>query len=147
MAGTSRMTSEVPPQGSVITYPYLWAAQCDAGESEGRKDRPVCLVLRLHDAEQGIHHLVLLAITSRPPSSDQRALEIPDTERRRAGLMRYPRAWVVVSEYNYDIAERSYYCDPNAAPLGSFSLPFLREVASALRATLRNATRRVDRTS
>jgi hypothetical protein len=140
------MTSEVPPQGSVIAYPYLWAAQRDAGESEGRKERPVCLVLRLHDAEQNLHHLVLLAITSRPPSPDQRALEIPDTERRRAGLTRYPRAWIVVSEYNYDIAEHSYYYDPNTPPLGTFSLPFLREVASALRATFRHAMMRVDRT-
>ena len=92
------MASEVPPQGSVITYPYLWANQRDAGEAEGRKARPVCLVLHLHDAEQDLHHLVLLAITSSPPRLNQRALEIPETERRRAGLTRYPRAWVVVSD-------------------------------------------------
>ena len=140
------MANEVPPQGSVIAYPYLWVTQRDAGEVEGRKTRPVCLVLRLHDAELDFHHLVLLAITSRPPSPDQRALEIPDTERRRAGLTRYPRAWVVVSEYNYDIAERSHYYDPAAPPLGTFSKPFLREVATALRATLAKGTTRVDRT-
>jgi len=40
-----------------------------------------------------------LAITSQPPRADQRALEVPATERRRAGLTRYPRAWIVVSEY------------------------------------------------
>ena len=140
------MASDPPPQGSVITYPYLWAAQRDAGEAEGRKSRPVCLVLRLHNAEQDFHHLVLLAITSRPPGPQQRGLEIPDTERRRAGLTRYPRAWVIVSEYNYDIAERSYYYDPNTPPLGTFSMPFLREVATALRAALTKAAQRVNRT-
>src|SRR5882672_10616057 len=102
-----RMVSDVPPQGSIITYPYLWVAQRDAGESEGRKDRPVCMILNIRDPERDIHHLVLLAISSQLPHSDQAALEIPDTERRRGGLTRYPRAWVVVSEYNYDIAERS----------------------------------------
>jgi hypothetical protein len=140
------MASNVPPQGSVIAYPYLWAAQRNAGEAEGRKARPVCLVLCVHDAEQDFHHFVLLAITSQPPGPEQHALEIPDTERRRAGLTRYPRAWIIVSEYNYDIVERSYYYDPNTPPLGRFSMPFLREVATALRAGLTKAAQRVDRT-
>jgi len=137
---------EVPSQGSVITYPYLWAAQRDAGEGEGRKTRPVCLVLRLRDTEQNLHHLVLLAITSRPPRPDQSALEIPGTERRRAGLTPYPRAWVIVSEYNYDIAERSYYYEPHVPPLGTFSMAFLREVAAALRTRIASTVARVDRT-
>jgi len=111
--------------------------------SERRKD---ALVLRLDDSKQNLHHLVVLAITSRPPSPGQRALEIPETERRRAGLMRYPRAWIVVSEYNYDIAERSYYYDANTRPLGTLSARFLREVATALRATLMDTTTSVDRT-
>lgn len=139
------MTGEVPPQGSVIVYPYLWASQRDTGESEGRKDRPVCLLLAIHDPTHDVHHLVLLAISSQPPAPDQIALEIPDTERRRGGLTRYPRAWIVISEYNYDIAERSFYYNPSAAPLGAFSTPYLREVATAFRANL-TATARVDRT-
>src|SRR5262245_57710847 len=112
MGRTRRMTSDVPPHGSVIAYPYLWATQHAAGEAEGRKVRPVCLILRIHDPRQDFHHLVLLPITSRPPDSNQRAIELPDTERRRAGLTRYPQAWIVISEYNYDIAERSYYYEP-----------------------------------
>jgi hypothetical protein len=104
-------------------------------------------VLRIDDAERNIHHLVLVAITSQPPSKHQSTLEIPDTERRRAGLTRYPRAWIIVSEYNYDIAERSYYYEPNTPPLGAFSAAFLREVASALRASLTKAAARVDRTT
>ena len=77
--------------------------------------------------------------------TDQIALEFPDTERRRAGLSRYPNAWIIVSEYNYDIAEESWYYEPNRPPLGTFSAPFLREVAKALRGALSKAAARIDR--
>ena len=116
------------------------------GETEGRKTRPVCLLLRIHDPEHAIHHLFLFGISSQPPRPDQLALEIPDIERRRAGLTRYPRAWIVISEYNYDVAERSYYYEPAIPPLGAFSASFLREVAKAARSALAGAGARVDRT-
>lgn len=140
------MTFELPPQGSVIEYPYLWVSQRDAGEIEGRKNRPVCLVLRIADAEHAIHHIVLLAISSQPPHEDQVGLEIPDTERRRAGLSRYPRAWIMVSEYNYDIAERSWYLQPSKPPIGQFSTAFLRTIAQAFKGTMAAKTAKVDRT-
>ena len=81
--------------------------QKNEGETEGRKSRPVCLVLRVPDVARKVTHLFLLAISSKPPRPTQVAIEIPDTERRRAGLSRYPRAWITVSEFNYDVAERS----------------------------------------
>jgi hypothetical protein len=140
------MIGRAPPQGSIVAYPYLWASQRDSGESEGRKERPVCLLLKVYDRTQDIHHLVLLAISSQPPAPDQIALEIPDIERRRGGLIRYPRAWIVISEYNYDIAEWSFYYNPNSDPLGAFSTAYLREIATAFRANLRMAATRVDRT-
>ena len=115
------MAREPPPQGSIIYYPYLWREQRDAGETEGRKTRPVCLLLRVRDPGSGFHHLFLLGISSQPPRPDTKALEIPDIERHRGGLTRYPRAWVVVGEYNYDVAERSFYYDPNTPLLGRFS--------------------------
>jgi hypothetical protein len=140
------MTANKPEQGSVIVYPYLWTTQRDAGETEGRKSRPACVVLRLFEPKQAMHHLVILAISSKPPSDDQKALEIPDTERKRAGLSRYPRAWIVVSEYNYDTAEGSWYYEPKK-PLGSFSMPFLREIAVALAPAFSRTGARVDRTT
>lgn len=133
-------------QGSVVAYPYLWASQRDSGETEGRKARPACVVLRLHDPQDAIHHLVILAISSKPPTERQKALEIPDTERKRAGLSRYPRAWIVVSEYNTDIEERSWYLESGKPPLGAFSAPFLREIALASRPAFARANARVDRT-
>ena len=106
----------------------------------------MCLVLRLRDSKDEFHHLVLLAITSQAPRSDQQAVEIPETERHRAGLTRYPRAWVIVSEYNYDVADRSWYYQPGVTPLGTFSGPFVREIARALRAVIGKRRARVDRT-
>lgn len=100
----------------------------------------------MRDANRAIHHLLLLAISSQPPSPEQIAMEIPDTERRRAGLSRYPRAWIVVSEYNYDVAEESWYFEPNRPALGTFSAPFLRQVAKGLKSALSKAAARVDRT-
>ncbi len=135
-----------PEQGSVIVYPYLWRRQRDAGETEGRKARPACVVLRLRDSRQGLHHLVILAISSKEPAEDQKAIEIPDTERKRAGLSRYPRAWIVVSEYNYDTAEHSWYYEPAKPPLGSFSSIFLREIATALEPAFTHIGARIDRT-
>jgi len=72
------MARDLPPQGSIIQYPYLWARQRDAGETEGRKSRPVCLVLRIKDPERAIHHLILLPITSQQPRLDRLRFPIPN---------------------------------------------------------------------
>jgi hypothetical protein len=61
-------------------------------------------------------------------------------------LSRYPRAWVIVSEYNYDIAEQSWYYESNRPPLGIFSAPFVGEIAKAIRTALTKSAARVDRT-
>jgi len=58
------MTNDLPPKGAVIPYPYLWAREFEKGEAQGRKSRPVCLVLKVRDKRENIHHLLLLAITS-----------------------------------------------------------------------------------
>ena len=110
---------------------------------DGRTDR---LVLRLRDAKEDLHHLVILAISSKPPSGNQSAVEIPDTERQRVGLSRYPRAWVVVGEYNYDTAEHSWYYEAGKPILGAFSAPFLRQIATALQPAFARIGARVDRT-
>ena len=136
--------SEPPPQASVIEYPYLWLEQDLRGETEGRKTRPVCLALSV-PSQTGEHHLLLLAISSQPPRADQSAIEVPEIERRRGGLTRYPRAWIVTSEYNYDIAERSFYFDPTGPLLGTFGQPFMRQVAAALRKSMQMGRGRVSR--
>nr|WP_157179783.1 hypothetical protein [Rhizobium leguminosarum] len=87
----------------MISYPYLWAWQQQRGETEGRKQRPFCVVVAIRSAGDGNTHLVLLAVTTQPPQAGRVALEIPDIERRRAGLGDLKQSWIVIDEYNYDI--------------------------------------------
>jgi hypothetical protein len=64
----------------------------------------------------------------------------------QGAVIRYPRAWITVSEYNYDIAERSFYYEPDGKRLGAFSAPCLRQIAAAFRETLVQSRAKVDRT-
>jgi hypothetical protein len=74
--------------------------------------------------------LVLFPITSQEPTQGRFAAEIPDIEKRRAGLDGTIRLWIVFDEYNQDVIGRSFYLEPQP-PLGYFSrtffLPLLRE--------------------
>jgi hypothetical protein len=117
--------------GSVIVYPYLWRRQADRGETEGRKDRPTAVVVRLASASAS--RVFLLAITSREPDRQTRSVEIPENERRRAGLSVDLRLWIIIDEMNVDVPGRSYYLRPQS-PMGSFSdqffLPILRKIVA-----------------
>lgn len=113
--------------GSIVKYPYLWRWQAEEGREHGEKDRPVCLAMAMPDPRQNVTHLVILAISGTPPKSDQIALEIPDLELRRAGLSSSKRGWITVSEFNYDIAERSWHFDPAQTPQGRFGAHSLRK--------------------
>jgi hypothetical protein len=136
--------ADIPANGSIIRFPYLWAWQRDKGETEGRKSRPVCMVLAIPSGNQT--NLILLAISGTPPRSDQTALEIPQLECRRAGIRDWKDAWITVSEFNHDIAEHSFYYDPNTEILGSFSKGFLAKVAAAFKPFLARPSARISRT-
>ncbi|MCL2713969.1 MAG: hypothetical protein FWD68_05090 [Alphaproteobacteria bacterium] len=60
---------------------------------------------------RGDTNLFILPITSVPPDTERLAIEIPQIERRRAGLDDMP-LWIILDEYNHDILESSYYFDP-----------------------------------
>jgi hypothetical protein len=139
------MSREFLP-GQVIAYPYLWTWQHERGETEGRKTRPTCLVVAVRSANDGLTYLALLAITTQPPQADRLALEVSDIECRRAGLSDLKRCWIVVDEYNYDVAERSWYIEPDGKALGRFSKAFMMRVAAAFGEASRKSGRRVNRT-
>lgn len=139
------MSREFLP-GQVIDYPYLWAWQHERGETEGRKVRPTCVVVAVRGSNDGLTHLALLAITTQPPQADRIALEVSDIECRRAGLGNLKRCWIVVDEYNYDVAERSWYIEPDEKSLGRFSKAFMMKVATAFGDASRKSGRRVNRT-
>ena len=123
--------SDAPKAGEIWDYPYLWAWQDARGETEGRKSRPsaVAVALRKRDGHTCIY---LLAVTTQPPAKARAALEIPDTEKHRAGLSGERRQWVILDEFNRDIFEKSYYLEPGALT-GRFSLRFLRQIQSEFR--------------
>ena len=105
--------------GCVIRFPYLWVREAERGETEGRKSRPVAVGVRIA-RRGGDDVLVLFPITSQPPSRDRFAAEIPEMEKRRAGLDATLRLWIILDEYNQDTINQSFYLEPEP-PLGRFS--------------------------
>ncbi len=74
--------------------------------------------------------MLLLFPTSQEPARGRFGAEIPDTEKRRAGLDGSLRLWIMLDEYNQDVIGRSFYLEPEAVQ-GRFSkaffLPLLQE--------------------
>ena len=136
-----------PRTGQLIWYPYLWARQQAAGETEGRKDRPCCMLLPVQKAGSKETVLYLLAVSTVPPTNRDDAIEVPEIERRRGGLSEWKaRCWVYVNEYNRDVAERSFYLDPAIDPIGAFGASFVTKIAVAFKtAVLARASAAVDR--
>lgn len=120
--------------GAVFSYPYLWKADAERGLTDS-KDRTTCMAIRRDVAGTGgtvISHLLLLGITDQVWMG-QRALEVPDTEKRRAGLNPQRPAFVVVSEYNYDVLPHSWHYAPRSETYGKFSPKFTEDIAAAIR--------------
>lgn len=126
---------------AVIRYPYLWARQARAGETEGRKDRPVAVGVRIARPDGDL--VLFFPITSKEPETARFSAEIPDTEKRRAGLDVDLRLWIIFDEFNSDRIGKSFYLEPEP-PIGRFSkaffLPLLREFIAR-----RNASTEVSR--
>lgn len=119
-----------PAPGEVFRYPYLWRREADAGETEGRKRRPICVAV-VSAADPARTLLFIVAITSRPPGPARVALAVPEIEARRAGIDA-TRSWVILDEMNVDILERSYAFE-DRTPLGRFSAGFTRSIQTTLR--------------
>ncbi|MFN0114384.1 MAG: hypothetical protein ACKVPY_06885 [Paracoccaceae bacterium] len=133
-----------PSAGDVWRYPYLWKWQQLGGETEGRKDRPVAVVITLRDANAA-SHVILLALTTQPPGKDRLCISVPRAEKRLAGLDSDRPVWLMLDEYNHDILEISPRFDPSAR-IGRFSDRFVQHLAARFAAALREgAARRIGR--
>lgn len=138
------MSFEEIQTACVIRYPYLWARESDRGETGGRKRRPVAVGVRI--PRSGGHDLLILfPITGKEPERDRFAVEIPDTEKRRAGLDHAMRLWIVFDEYNSDVVGRSFHLEPES-PIGKFSKAFFLPRLKTFIAR-RTQSRGVDRTA
>jgi hypothetical protein len=139
-----RMAFEALTTGAVFRYPYLWKHEADRGETEGRKDRPVAVALRIGQLD-GLETSIMIPITSKEPAKGRLATEIPETEKRRAGLAPDVRLWAMLDEANIDVLGKSYYLADNQ-PLGYFShayfVPLVRQFAKHFRSAVKvNRTR------
>lgn len=113
---------------AVVRYPYLWAREAAQGETEGRKERPVAVGVRLPRVDGDL--VLFFPVTTKQPEKSRFAFEIPAIEKRRAGLDADLRLWIIMDEFNSDVVGRSFYLEPEP-PIGRFSkaffLPLLRE--------------------
>jgi len=119
--------SDFPQAGQVFDYHYLWEREARKGKEEGRKKRPSCMAIVRVNA-RGQHILFIAAITTKSPTGDTLAIEIPETEAYRAKLSTDVPLWVVVSELNADIMEQSYVLEDRTAR-GQFGASFTKTVA------------------
>jgi hypothetical protein len=97
------------------------------GETEGGKTRSTCVVVAARGANDGLIHLALLAVTTQPRTPMDRAGSFR-YRIRRAGLSDLKRCWIIVDEYNDDVAEQSWYREPDGPALGRFSKEDRRSV-------------------
>lgn len=125
--------------GMVLRYPYLWYWQDTRGESEGRKDRPTT-VAAAFVARDNRNYLLLLPVTTRLPAPNRITVEVPATEKRRAGLDQSRQQWILLDEYNLDPTATSYYLQASP-PLGQFSDAFMRLLLARFKTLLPQAKR------
>jgi hypothetical protein len=77
------------------------------------------------------------AITTQPPSPTNRAISVPEMERRRAGLDTGIDLWVILDEHNADVFEQSFYIEPQSH-LGVFSPAFTKALQKGMIEVLRD---------
>ncbi|MBY0355604.1 MAG: type II toxin-antitoxin system PemK/MazF family toxin [Rickettsiales bacterium] len=87
-----------PEPGLVISYAYLWRKEFEAGQEEGRKNRPCVIVLSVEKYDSGTH-VTVAPITHSPPSPGTPCLEIPLRVKQHLGLDD-DRSWVILDEVN-----------------------------------------------
>jgi len=93
------MPIPTPEAGLVISYAYLWHREHQAGQEEGRKDRPSVIVLATERVDDGATAVTVLPITHSTPADPASAVEIPLPVKRHLGLDA-ERSWVIVAEGN-----------------------------------------------
>ena len=65
-----------PQLGLVISYAYLWHHEHQAGQDEGRKDRPCVIVLAVDRGADGLI-VTVVPVTHVPPADPSLAIELP----------------------------------------------------------------------
>jgi PemK-like, MazF-like toxin of type II toxin-antitoxin system len=88
---------ELPEEGVVLNYVYLWTHEQVTGRIEGSKERPVLVVA----VDKNSKSVIVCPITTSPSSEGRTHIRIPVSLAR--STMHLPRpddSWVVVNEAN-----------------------------------------------
>lgn len=93
------MSFPPPEPGLVIAHAFVWGHEAEAGQTEGRKARPVVIVLAVRREEQAEPFVTVAPITHRPPDDERDGFELPARIKTRLGLDR-ERAWVMLRDLN-----------------------------------------------
>jgi hypothetical protein len=89
---------KTPFPGMIVRYSFLWSRKAEAGETEGRKDRPCVVITAIRCAADGRLRVRVLPITHRP-TEDSRSIPIPPKVKRHLGLDA-DASWIVLEEAN-----------------------------------------------
>jgi hypothetical protein len=115
------MNYELIQTAIIIRYSYLWAREAGHGETEGRKERPVAVGVRMPRPDGDL--VLFFPMTTKQPEAARFAVEVPAIEKRRAGFDADRRLWIIFDEFNTDIVGNSFYLEPES-PTGRFSKAF-----------------------
>lgn len=117
------MSLPAPEPGLVIPYAYLWRREHRQGQEEGRKVRPVVIVLAVQSPAGGVPRVTVAPITHTPPANNAEAIELPPRVKQALGLDDQ-RAWIVLDEVN-QFAWPSYDIRPVPGSKGRFAYGFI----------------------
>ena len=92
------MSEFKPEVGLVIRHAYLWWNEARKGREEGAKDRP-CVIVHLRQNEYQETETFIAPITHTPPAIPEKAIEIPQSTKKRLGLDK-EASWVITTEVN-----------------------------------------------
>ena len=88
-----------PEPGLVIPYAYLWRHEHRKGQEEGRKIRPVVIVLASSIQPDGAIRVTVAPITHTPPGKMGKAIVLPPRVKTALALDDDP-SWIVLDEVN-----------------------------------------------
>lgn len=80
------MNYDLIQTASVIRYPYLLSREAGRGETEGRKEGPVAVGVRMPRPDGDL--VLFFPITTKQPEASRFAMEVPTIEKRRGSRCR-----------------------------------------------------------
>jgi hypothetical protein len=88
-----------PEPGLVLSYGYLWRREAASGITEGRKTRPVVVVLALETEAGKPPRVTVAPVTHARPDNPAVAIELPPKVKAALGLDHAP-SWIMADEVN-----------------------------------------------